>query len=305
MARRRLGFHDDSFAFSTLGPELWHFWPVINSYGLENIWRTQPIGGEIRPELWDCLWDEPSCSPPGQEFIRCVETTHASWLMDSGTFKGITGPARERALAGARRLGYELFVNSVELPAQAVSEGRLRASLTITNCGVAPFYHRWPVRFSLRAGEGMLRIWTNSWDLAAVVPGQAPQRFELDVALDGVPVGRHTALLSAPNPMRGGRPLRFANQTQDTTMAGWLTLGMVEVRSAPRFGPPVLSQGRLEVEISGLRVGTETEVQTSESLLPAAWQTVDAFSAVAEGMVWRQPLLSARRTAYFRVRQAN
>lgn len=33
-----------------------------------------------------------------------------------------------------------------------------------------------------------------------------------------------------PNPMPTGKPVRFANKTQDEHLAGWLTLGEVEIK---------------------------------------------------------------------------
>ena len=72
-------------------------------------WQTSPIGGEIRPELWPCLWKEPGCTE-GQDFARCVAETHASWLLDSSTSRPMTSAERNRAEAAARRLGYEFQV---------------------------------------------------------------------------------------------------------------------------------------------------------------------------------------------------
>jgi hypothetical protein len=295
---RRLGYHDDSFAFSTLGPEAWHFWPVVKSYGLANIWRTQPIGGEIRPELWDCLWSEPSCAPAGQEFLRCVETTHASWLLDSGTFKGIAGANRERALAGARRLGYELFVSSVEFAAEG--GGKLHVSVAITNTGVAPFYYRWPIRLAVLDAGGGLRQFTNDWDLTAVQPGAAATRFAAD--LIDIPSGRLAVLMAALNPLPNGHPIRFANQTQDLHHPGWLTLGEVDVPAAPRLRKPAAGQGYFEMEIQELAVGAAAEVQHAPTPGQGGWTTVDSFTPVTPTYLWRDSGVGAT-SRLFRVIQ--
>ena len=63
--------------------------------------------------------------------------------MDTSTSSPLTADERERAIAAARSLGYELQV----IQASAVLTGRqLQVSVTITNRGVAPFYADWPVR---------------------------------------------------------------------------------------------------------------------------------------------------------------
>ena len=56
--------------------------------------------------------------------------------MDSSTSRTLTGEERERALAAARSLGYELQV--VQATA-ALAARQLAVSVTITNGGVAPF----------------------------------------------------------------------------------------------------------------------------------------------------------------------
>jgi hypothetical protein len=55
-AHYEMGYHDDSFAWGTLdrGKENdWFFMPILKKAGdaALNKWRTQPIGGEVRPEL--------------------------------------------------------------------------------------------------------------------------------------------------------------------------------------------------------------------------------------------------------------
>ena len=62
----------------------------LRAAGALDNWRTQPIGGEVRPEVWSCLFHEPPCVPPGEEFDRCVTATHASWLCHEGVLE----PAR-------------------------------------------------------------------------------------------------------------------------------------------------------------------------------------------------------------------
>ena len=47
----RLGYHDDSFAYSTVGDIDWFFVPQLERAGATERWAAVPIGGELRPEL--------------------------------------------------------------------------------------------------------------------------------------------------------------------------------------------------------------------------------------------------------------
>jgi hypothetical protein len=187
-------------------------------------WKTAPIGGEIRPELWPCLWKTKGCDK-AQDFARCVRETHASWLMDSSTSRKLAPEDRERALAAARSLGYELQV--VEATA-ALKGGALEVSVTITNRGVAPFYAGWPVRLmAVSAGGGEL-VAELPFELNTLMPAASAARSTV-LDLSKTPSGEVTLLLGIPNPLKGGRSFRFANADQDRDRAGWLTLGKIAV----------------------------------------------------------------------------
>ena len=231
-SRRAIGYHDDSFAWATAHTgkqsESWFFESLMRRAGALEKWHHQPIGGEVRPEVWDCLFNEPSCAPKGQEFDRCVAATHVSWLCDQGVFRPtLTGAARERAIRAAQRMGYELHVATAEL---ALAGSKLTVTLSLTNCGVAPFYYDWPVELgALEAAGNLAATWTTAWKLTSVQPGEAPALWQYKADTSGLAPGTYRLLLRVPNPMPGGNPLRFANQAQDQHRDGWLTIGMFEL----------------------------------------------------------------------------
>jgi hypothetical protein len=227
-SRRNFGYHDDSFGWATLETgrkqDDWFFLARMRKAGPSawDRWRVAPIGGEIRPELWPCLWKAEGCGK-GQDFARCVRETHATWLMDSSTSSPLAPDELERALAAARSLGYDLQV----LHASAALTGRrLEVSVTLTNRGVAPFYAGWPVRLmavDAQGGEAMVEM---PFTLKSLLPGMtAKSSAPLD--LTRLTPGELTLLLGVTNPMKGGRPLRFANADQDRDRIGWLSLGKV------------------------------------------------------------------------------
>lgn len=226
-AARPIGYHDDSFAWATVHTgrpgESWFFETRLRAAHALDKWRVQPIGGEVRPEVWDCLFAEPSCAPQGQEFDRCVAATHVSWLCDEGVFRDrLQGAARERAIAAARRLGYELWVQRADVETQAEV---LRVSVTITNTGVAPFYYHWPIELGLVREGRLVGSWPTDWDITSIQPGETGRQFNHAHALAPSPTGVVAVVLRVKNPLADGVPLRFANQTQDADLAGWLTIG--------------------------------------------------------------------------------
>lgn len=229
-ARRNLGYHDDSFAWATLETgrknDEWFYLAALRKAGPAAMerWKTAPIGGEIRPELWPCLWKRDGCTK-GQDFARCVRETHASWLMDTSTSSPLSPDERERALAAAQSLGYELQI----VKATAALKGRaIDVTVTITNRGVAPFFADWPVRFVAVGSGGAESVAELPFALKSLLPAATDtQSVTLDLAKFAS--GEVKFLLGIPNPLLGGKPLRFANVDQDRDRAGWLTLGKTVV----------------------------------------------------------------------------
>ena len=228
--RRSFGYHDDSFAWATLDTggknEDWFYLPLLRKAGpaaLER-WRTAPIGGEIRPELWPCLWKKEGCKE-GQDLARCVRETHATWLMESSTSHALAADERERALAVAQSLGYELQM----VKATAALKGRaLEVSVTITNRGVAPFCADWAVQIVTLGSDGGESAAKLPFALNKLLPAASDtQSVTLDLAK--LAPGETKLLLGIPNPLKGGHPLRFANADAEPLRAGWLTLGKIVV----------------------------------------------------------------------------
>jgi hypothetical protein len=234
-AERRLGYHDDSFAYSTIDPPAWMFLGLLKAAGDTNKWRTQPIGGEVRPEVQPCMWDasQTNCVPAGQEFTRCVDLTHASWMLNHAAFSpGFIGAQKDLAIEGARRLGYALCVSNALLVDASVSEP-LNVTVALRNMGVAPFYYDWPVQLgALNTNNGLATAWTTSWKLSSILPAATNVLWSFSQTNHGLGRGTYKILLRVQNPLPNGVPFRFANDAQDGDLPGWLTLGQVSIGSA-------------------------------------------------------------------------
>lgn len=233
--RRALGYHDDSFAWATLETgredDSWFYMALLRKAGpaaLEK-WKTHPIGGEIRPEAWGRVFDEDPGKKQIQDFRTCVETTHATWLMDSGMFRKKQPDGRvDRALEEVRRMGYVFHAPAATIG--PVADGKLSIKVEVVNRGVAPFYCDWPAEVTLRRADGTYseRVRVRG-TLKGLLPGAPAREWSATVDLAGLEPGRWTVLLRVPNPLPKGPPVRFANASQDADVAGFVTLGPADL----------------------------------------------------------------------------
>jgi hypothetical protein len=264
-----IGYHDDSFNYSTYGATAWYFWPAIVAAGLQDKWQTEPIGGELYPPLQLTVWDAAGqCVTGGAGDQQCyntsVDTTHASWMIAHALFSpGNTGSSYTAAVAGAERLGYDLFVSSVALP-DTTTTGPLSVSVRMQNRGVAPFYYNWPVQLAAaNASNQVVATWSTGWDLRTVVTS-ADRQLDFSVASHGLAAGTYKLLMRAAQSLANGKPLRLANQKWGQDVANWLTLDTVTV-SAPRATPTATFTATLTATATRTPTATATATPTSGS----------------------------------------
>lgn len=240
-ASRNLGYHDDSFAWATMHTgrpqDSWFFQTRLQNAGALDKWRGHPIGGEVRPEVWNCLWDNPTCAPAGQEFSRCATNLHVTWLANHGVFNRVLPQEQlERALAGARLLGYEFHIPWVAVD-EAFGDAPLRVSWAVTNSGIAPFYYDWPLELGAVTTHNTLAAsWPTNHKLLAIQPGATERVMEHKIANLNLPPGDYFLTLRVVHPLKNGKPLRFANATQDQHLPDWLTLCPLHVATRPKVG---------------------------------------------------------------------
>lgn len=233
-ADRAFGYHDDSFAWATLhtgrrGDE-WFYMTALKAAGpaAEAKWKTHPIGGEIRPEAWGRVFNDKPGLKQIQNFRECVETTHVTWLMDSGLFEKKQKADRiRRAEEQVRRMGYEFHVP--EVVTGPVQDGRLTVTVHVENRGVAPFYYDWKPEYGLLADGKAVKTWPGNGSLWKLQPGDRPRMWQDTLEVSEVRAGPYTLAVRVPNPLKSGRPVRFANEDQAAAAAGWLSLGIVSI----------------------------------------------------------------------------
>ena len=122
-------------------------------------------------------------------------------------------------------MGYELHIARADLAPSTTGEA-LSVTLIVTNTGVAPFYYDWPVELAaVNAQKQIVTTWRTDWKLAKVIPREAAVAWSYTANTASLAPGQYQLLLRVPNPLAKGLPLRFANQTQDRTLPGWLGVG--------------------------------------------------------------------------------
>jgi len=231
-ANRQFGYHDDSFAWATLDTgrkeDNWFYLPALKQAGnvaLEK-WKTHPIGGEIRPEAWGKVFDADPGDKNIQDFRKCVDQTHASWLMDTGMFaKEPDKQRKQRAEAEVRHMGYEFHVPAISVLSEKDS---LKIKLTLENRGVAPFYYDWKAEYGLIVDGKVIKLFTSQGKLIGLLPGDEPRVWIDTVGTSDLAKGKYTLAVRVPNSLPQGMPLRFANLNQDRDVDGWLTLMTVD-----------------------------------------------------------------------------
>jgi hypothetical protein len=224
--RRPFGYHDDSFAWATLPTgreeDSWFFLPAMQQAGREALdkWRSHPIGGEIRPELWGQIFDDQPANPKGQDFAQAVRETHVSWLMDTGMFQKQQTKTRIRnAIRQVQQMGYEFHI--VSAGTKSIGNGEVEISIRIKNTGVAPFYYPWKVQLAgLRNGLLQNPIDVD-WSVVGLQPDDSPRSWNVTLTADQAIAAEDGFALRIVNPLPNGLPLRFANEYTDKAPNGW------------------------------------------------------------------------------------
>ncbi|MFC5529655.1 S-layer homology domain-containing protein [Cohnella yongneupensis] len=289
-----IGYHDDSFAFQTLPPSLggqgWHFWGRVNDAGVNDFWKQNSMGGEMRPEIQVKMWnnDPPRYNEPsapiegaqGEDYYTSLNLTHASWLIAQGIFQTPLDPAAlARATEGSRDMGYEYHVPTAYLDA---ADGNLKVAAELENRGVAPFYYDWKVELAAKSGDGFVKIWEPGWDLKDVLPNtNGFENNKLFESTDNpaLPNGSYQIFMRYVNPLEqinaDAKTFNFANTEQGSD--GWLNLGNVVVSNSAAQAP---------VRVTGLTANTTQQVQ----LAPGASKQIDVAVAPANAsnsrVVW-------------------
>lgn len=254
-----IGYHDDSFALSTMTSSLgWHFMDNMVAVGATEKWKEYSIGGELRPELQPCIFSAAGCpvieEGGDNDFAGSLAQTHASWLMNHYAFQtGYSTADKAVALEASRSLGYSFRATEAMVPS-TIDAATAELGLTVSNIGVAPFYYDWPITLGLLDGSGeLVKTIPTDWHVSDIPSGSTKQ-FVVTTDVSDLPAGGLTVVAQVTNPLANGYPVRFANEAQDVDRDGWLTLGSTVVSA----GSPQSS-----VEVSTECIGKKVRLLVS------------------------------------------
>ena len=231
-ANRSFGYHDDSFAWATLNTgrrnDNWFFMPSLKAAGPDAMskWRTHPIGGEIRPELWGIIFDDKVSHEQAQNFEKCVQETHASWLMDTGMMEQKQSASRiSNASRAVQKMGYEFHVTQASVNRDASTT---QLTVQLRNSGLAPFYYNWKIVVAAIDKNGSaLKEWPTDWKITSLLPDEPPRTWRLSLETSEIPDNSEFMAFRVVNPLPTGMPLRFANTTERQQADGWFRIGKV------------------------------------------------------------------------------
>lgn len=248
----RVGYHDDSFTYSTLdgehggGTEVeWYFYRRMVSLGTEVAWKHSMIGGEIRPENQHSVFepDFPAPGPTAQNITTCIELTHASYMLCHAAFQspGYTGASLANANVAAERMGYQFEVSRVF----ADHSGGCLVDLdfgeniscvtlivTIVNHGVAPFYY--PLVPELAPADQQCKISpVEAVELRLLQPGRA---VNASFIITGLAHCFNSVMIQlVSNHTYPDRPVRFAHRSSPAGVQ--LTVPRIQVTAQNGAGP--------------------------------------------------------------------
>ena len=237
-AKYNAGYHDDSFGYATLpskdGGQEWSYGQKLENLGETDKWITNCIGGEVYPPIQPGLFNDPVeypdwIEPEGrQDFYKCVEKTHATWLM-CDRMKIYQEEARENAIKASMSLGYDFSVTEATF-LDEVKDESMEVEVSIKNIGVAPFYYdhtKWPITLGFKKDGNLVKKYKTEWDLSSIPADGSDVSFTHVIEKHGLGGGEYTLCMKVQNPLPGGKLLFFANEGQEDD--GWLTLGSVTV----------------------------------------------------------------------------
>ena len=208
----RIGFHDDSFTQATIdytGYLSYFFMDRMAAANALTRYYSVPIGGEERPELADCIFEEnieASCplvdGVAAQDFDACVTATHSSWQWDNEILV-YTGADLTRALDSASKMGVQYYLTKLTVLYDGTS---FSLSAQVTNTGNAPTYYDVAMELSYPCGTAGTNVTFPSKALSSLMPGASTSLTSPSVAQSSG-VTQACVFLTSPNAVKN---IKFA-----------------------------------------------------------------------------------------------
>jgi hypothetical protein len=236
-------------------------------------WKTHPMEGEVAYNWGD--WqiqpgddpDDTLIDPIHREvLLDTIYNLHCSGLGWIASYTESDPAVRAAAKQVQKAFGYRFLIPQISWSSRVEPGGDLRLAMTIRNTGAAPFYHDWPLEFSLLDPATYAPIWKtilDEVDLREWLPGDdwdednnsyrmPVSNYTVNVSIpvprERVPEGEYIAALAVLDPVGHEPALRFA--VQNYINGGRHPIGLVgvgtDVSGAYEMNPSVFDDPRAE-----------------------------------------------------------
>lgn len=222
-----VGFHDDSFAYETLGSNEWFFFNQLQTNNLLERWKFHPIGGEVRPEIQTSVFRKLNLK--GENISECIEKVHASWMLITSLFDlegyeygKLNQEQIKKATQISQEFGYIFTVCYSKIESFKLDKNQLNVSIVINNFGVAPFYYKWPIEIGILSNTEQI-LWSEITDsnISSILPKEPKEfKFRFESSEFSNPQASKIAI-RIPNLLENGPPINFANEN---LIDGWVII---------------------------------------------------------------------------------
>jgi hypothetical protein len=196
-----IGFFNDmvGIEYST---RQWLGW--INNDGLNERYRTAPVGGEIA-----------SSYPIHYYFTHMFDYVKQSVIDSNMTFLGIHPPQdaqlQENINTLRRLIGYRFVVREARFLHRQPRGNPVNIQFSIENVGIAPFYYaNWDFHIIVKCAKGKPSQIINTGRSAEEIMPNSTVNFEITADLK-LPAGEYTLHLAILDPHTGRAGVQFAN----------------------------------------------------------------------------------------------
>lgn len=228
-AQRPFGYRDDCFLTDTDGPESWYFLNRIRSSHAQDVWKTQPIGGEFcgggNGAIQGTLEQPDEC-------LRLIREGHFSHLGPAGGSMVSQTPEHQQTITQMlKTMGYRFVLKEATFAKEIEDSTPITVEVTVENKGSAPFYYSWPLNYQLLSenktilSEGVVDVDIREW-----LPGSHHFSFTISDPPALSPGDSIQIALRIPDKDNHGPSVRFENEGEEIN--GAFVLGEIVYANA-------------------------------------------------------------------------
>ena len=278
----------------------WYFLKQLREAGAGQNWKQHVISGEIDPDLQSTIWKSwPNTE--GDNVTAVIDSMHPTHLISHYVLTKLNSGSGEwdNAIRAQKMMGYTFTIDKYRLSS---AYGRANVEVEIKNTGVAPMHADWDIEIGAIDSSGhFLSLCTDKWNLKQILPDNHAH-YRASTSLQELNDGTYKVLLRIVNPLEvstaNADPVRFANNSQDADLIGWITLGEMTLTGGNCGQPPVRVTGiSLEKDTLTLTPGSSSWLSAAVSPENAdckeiSWSTDHPYTASVDpgGMVTAGPL---------------